>query len=179
MSTLRRPLVAIATLALVIAACGSVVPAMADTTARVRGAFLAGVDGTGAPLATSATGQALDDTTSAGGPIALALRVTPVSDAVSFALEATNTGAKRHEVRFADGQEVDFVIADAQGRVRWRWSQGRLFTQPMRAHLLDEGEGVRYAATMQRALGRGDYVASAILRSENHPATASVRFSLP
>ena len=179
MSLLRRPVVLVVTLALVIAACDSVVPAMADTTARVRGAFLADVNGRGGTLATTAKGQAVGDSVDAGGPIALALRVTPVSDAVSFALEATNTGAKRHEMRFADGQEVDFVIADAQGRVRWRWSQGRLFTQPMRAHLLDEGEGVRYAATMQRALGRGDYVATAILRSENHPATASVRFSLP
>lgn len=180
MSVAIRSAVAVLAIALGVVACDRVAPAMADTTARVRGALFAGVDGRGGQVATAARGTAvIDRTTSAGGPIALELRVTPVTDAVSFALEATNTGDKRHEVRFANGQEVDFVIEDGRGRVRWRWSDDRLFTQPMRAHLLDEGERVRYDATMQLPLGRGDYVAYAILRSENHPATTSVRFTLP
>ncbi|MCU0624948.1 MAG: BsuPI-related putative proteinase inhibitor [Gemmatimonadaceae bacterium] len=179
MSLSTRRIAGVAAALLVVAACGRAAPSMADTTARVRGALFAGVDGSGGPVATQARGTVLDRTESAGGPIALALQVTPVSDAVSFTLAATNTGAKRHEMRFVDGQEVEFLIEDERGRVRWRWSDGRLFTQPMRAHLLDEGEPVRYDATMHRTLGRGVYVARAILRSENHPATASVRFTLP
>lgn len=179
MSSRRPPLAAVLAVTLLVTACERVRPAVADTTARVRGALLAGVDGSGSAVATTARGTMLHQHDSAGGPIALDLRVTPVADAVSFALEATNTGDKRHEVRFADGQEVDFVIEDERGRVRWRWSDGRLFTQPMRAHLLDSGEPVRYDATMHRPLGRGEYVARAIFRSENHPATTSVRFTLP
>ena len=131
------------------------------------------------PVATAARGTALARRDSAGGPIALELRVTPVVDAVTFVLAATNTGTKRHEVRFDDGQEVDFVIEDARGRVQWRWSDGRLFTQPMRAHLLDGGEPMRYDATLHRVLPAGDYVARAVFRSENHPASTSVRFTLP
>lgn len=179
MSLVARKLAALLAVTFGVTACDRVAPAMADTTAKVRGALFAGVDGRGGQVALQPRGAAVVDSADAGGPIALALRVTPVSDAVSFALEAVNTGGKRHEVRFRDGQEVDFVIEDARGRVRWRWSDDRLFTQPMRAHLLDEGERVRYDATMQLPLGSGDYVAYAILRSENHPATTSVRFTLP
>ncbi|MCU0619586.1 MAG: BsuPI-related putative proteinase inhibitor [Gemmatimonadaceae bacterium] len=172
-------LVAVLAVALGAAACDRVQPAVADTTAKVRGALFAGVDGRSAPVATAARGAALHRRDSAGGPIALDLRVTPVADAVSFALAATNTGTKRHEVRFDDGQEVEFVIEDARGRVQWRWSDGRLFTQPMRAHLLDGGEPMRYAATMHRSLAAGEYTARAVFRSENHPASTSVRFTLP
>ncbi len=116
---------------------------------------------------------------SAGKPITLNLRVTPGVDNVTFELTANNGGDKRYELRFADGQEVDFIVRDERGRDVWMWSDGRLFTQPMRTHLLEEHESRDYEAVWQESLPHGTFMAIARFRSENHPATTQVSFTLP
>lgn len=116
---------------------------------------------------------------SAGTPITVNLRVTPGVDNVTFELVANNGSDKRHELRFADGQEVDFIVRDERGRDVWTWSEGRLFTQPMRTHLLEEHESRDYEAVWQDSLPRGTFTAIARFRSENHPATTQVSFTLP
>jgi hypothetical protein len=139
---------------------------------------LATVDGRQNGIAAPVNGTPTTQKETAGAPVELDLEVTPGVGAVDFSLTATNAGRKRHEVRFGDGQEVEFVVRDARDRVVWRWSDGRLFTQPMRTHLLEEAETMRYDATWQDSLPRGEFTAVAIFRSSNHPATARVPFTL-
>lgn len=170
--------------ALVVAACGCAACSdhsspLTRTGASGQALTFAGVDGQQQSLSLPARGEAMAQRASAGAPITLNLRVTPGVDNVTFELVANNASDKRHELRFADGQEVDFIVRDARGRDVWAWSQNRLFTQPMRTHLLEQRESRDYEATWQESLPRGTFTAVARFRSENHPATTQVVFTLP
>ncbi|MCC7051675.1 MAG: hypothetical protein IT355_00320 [Gemmatimonadaceae bacterium] len=174
-----RALGAIVAAALSCAACSDHSSPLTRTGASGQVLAYAGVDGQRNAPSLPPSGEAMARRASAGAPITLSLRVTPGPDAVNFELTANNGSEKRHELRFSDGQEVDFVVRDARGRDVWTWSDGRLFTQPMRTHLLEEHESRDYAATWQEALPHGTFVAIARFRSENHPATTQVSFTLP
>jgi hypothetical protein len=171
---------AFAIAALCCVACSSQPSPLTRTGESGQGLAVAGVDGRDQQLVSMpARGEAIANAASAGAPIVVKLRVTPVAGAVNFELTANNSSEKRHELRFVDGQEVDFVVRDARGRDVWTWSDGRLFTQPMRTHLLEEHETRDYEARWQDALPRGTFTAIARFRSENHPATTQVEFTLP
>lgn len=174
-----RALGALAVAALGCAACSDRSSPLTRTGVSGQVLSFAGVDGQPQALSVPARGEAIGQRASAGTPMTLNLRVTPGVGTVTFELIANNGGAKRHELRFADGQEVDFIVRDERGRDVWLWSDGRLFTQPMRTHLLDENESREYEAVWQDSLPRGTFTAIARFRSENHPATAQVSFSLP
>lgn len=174
-----RALSALAVAALGCAACSDHSSPLTRTGASGQALTYAGVDGQQQSLSLPARGEAMAQSASAGAPITLNLRVTPGVDNVTFELAANNASEKRHELRFADGQEVDFIVRDSRGRDVWTWSDGRLFTQPMRTHLLEQHESRDYEATWQESLPRGTFTAVARFRSENHPATAQVVFSLP
>ncbi len=90
------------------------------------------------------------------------------STPVQLALTVRNTTKRTAELRFPDGQTHDFVVYDATGRERWRWSEGRMFTQALRTTPLERGEPVTFTAELT-PLPAGDYVVVATLRSENHP----------
>lgn len=174
-----RALVALAAAALGCTACSDRPSPLTRTSASGQVLTFAGVDGKQQSLSLPARGEAAARRASAGEPITLNLRVTPGVGVVTFELIANNSSEKRHELRFANGQEVDFVVRDARGRDVWTWSDGRLFTQPMRTHLMEEHESRDYEAIWQDALPRGTFTAVARFRSENHPATTQVEFTLP
>ena len=170
---------ALAVAALGCAACSDHSSPLTRTGAAGQALTYAGVDGQQQALSLPARGEATAQRASAGVPITLNLRVTPGVGTVAFELVANNASEKRHELRFADGKEVDFVVRDARGRDVWTWSDGRLFTQPMRTHLLEQHESRDYEATWQESLPHGTFTAVARFRSENHPATTQVVFTLP
>ncbi|MES3033308.1 MAG: BsuPI-related putative proteinase inhibitor [Gemmatimonadota bacterium] len=174
-----RALSALAVTALGCAACSDRSSPLTRTGVAGRAITVAGVDGQQQALSLPARGEAMAQRASAGVPITLNLRVTPGVDNVTFELVANNASEKRHELRFADGQEVDFIVRDDRGRDVWTWSDGRLFTQPMRTHLLEDHESRDYEAVWQDARPRGTFTAIARFRSENHPATTQVSFTLP
>ncbi len=174
-----RALGALAVAAVGCAACSDHSSPLTRTGASGQVLTFAGVDGQKQALSLPARGEAMAQRASAGVPITLNLRVTPGVENVTFELVASNASDKRHELRFADGQEVDFIVRDARGRDVWTWSDGRLFTQPMRTHLLEQHESRDYEATWQETLPRGTFTAVARFRSENHPATTQVVFTLP
>jgi len=174
-----RALGALAFAALGCVACSDRPSPLTRTGASGTALTYAGVDGQSQSLSLPARGEAAAQRTSAGAPITVNLRVTPGEDAVTFELIANNGSDKRHELRFANGQEVDFVVLDERGRDVWTWSDGRLFTQPMRTHLLEQHESRDYEVTWQDSLPHGTFTAIARFRSENHPATAQVVFVLP
>jgi hypothetical protein len=113
-----------------------------------------------------------------GAPIGSALDVR-VKDDVEFALTVTNNAKRSMELRFADGRTHDFAVLDQQGRVVWRWSNGRMFTSAMQTKLMKSGNSVRYHTRWDPPVARGNYVAVATLRSTNHPVSAQVPFTLP
>lgn len=174
-----RALAALAITAVGCAACSDRSSPLTRTGASGQALAFAGVEGQPQPLSLPARGEAMAQRASAGAPISLNLRVTPGVDNVTFELAANNGSDKRHELRFSDGQEVDFIVRDERGRDVWMWSDGRLFTQPMRTHLLEQHETRDYEAVWQDSLPSGTFTAVARFRSENHPATTQVTFVLP
>lgn len=172
-------LCALAAAALCCTACSEHPSPLQRTGASGQAFTYAGVDGQRDALPLPARGEALAQRVTAGAPITLNLRVTPGVDNVTLELVASNTGAKRHELRFTDGQEVEFIVRDARGRDVWAWSDGKLFTQPMRTHLLEDHESRDYEATWTNAGTHGKFTAVARFRSENHPAVTQVEFTLP
>jgi hypothetical protein len=174
-----RALGAIAVMAAAVTACSNQPSSLARSSGGGQVIAVAGVDGRNETMTEPVRGEAIASVTSAGAPVTVKLRVTPLNGAVAFELTANNTGAKRHELRFVDGREVDFVVRDSRGRDVWTWSDGKLFTQPMRTHLLEDHESRDYEARWQDALPHGTFTAIARFRSENHPATTQVVFTLP
>lgn len=174
-----RALAALAVAAIACTACSDRPSPLTRTGEPGRAVVYAGVDGQSEAPSLPARGDAIAQKASAGAPITLNLRVTPGVEHVTFELVANNSGRKRHELRFADGQEVDFIVRDVRGRDVWTWSDGRLFTQPMRTHLLEEHESRDYEAIWYDTLPQGTFTAIARFRSQNHPATTQVVFTLP
>ena len=93
-----------------------------------------------------------------------------VSDEVRLTLEVPNPGEEAVDVEFPDGQTHDFAVEDAAGRVVWRWSEGRLFTQGIQTKVLRAGEWLTYEATWEPA-APGRYTVVATLRSPTLPVT--------
>jgi len=101
-----------------------------------------------------------------------------LDDEVRFALRVPNPGARAVDVEFTDGQTHDFAVEDAAGRVVWRWSDGRLFTQGMQTKVLRSGEALAYEARWDPP-APGRYTVVATLRSPTHPVTRSRTVVVP
>ena len=113
----------------------------------------------------------------AGAPISTSLAID-VGAEISFALEVTNTSGKRVELTFPNGLTHDVVVLDSAGRERWRWSEGRLFTQALQNRLLDADEAATFEESWEPALEPGTYVAVATLRSSSHPVEERATFTV-
>lgn len=99
-------------------------------------------------------------------------------DGVTFALRVSNESMKHLELTFPNGRTHDFVVLDSTGREVWRWSRGRLFTQPLQNKLLGARQSVVYAESWEPGRLRGAFTAVAILASENFPIEQRVRFTV-
>jgi hypothetical protein len=101
------------------------------------------------------------------------------ADKLRFTLSVRNNTSKMVELRFPDGQTHDFVVKDFAGKEVWRWSQGRMFTSPMRSETL-KGKGKTEFEESWNSKGQhGSFTALAVLRSNNFPAETTVQFVLP
>jgi hypothetical protein len=103
-------------------------------------------------------------------------RVTIQPNDVLFTLDVINEGGKKLEVTFPDGQLYDFIVRDSTGREVWRWAKGRLFTQTMRAKLLERNQSMRLSEHWT-APAAGRYTAVARLRSNNFPVEQQIEFA--
>ncbi len=101
-----------------------------------------------------------------------------VGDDVTFALSVLNESGKKIEITFPNGQTHEIVVKDSLGRERWRWSEGRMFTQTLRNSLVDDGDTLQYQDSWTPALPPGTYVAIASLTSATHPMQSSATFTL-
>src|SRR5579862_9208094 len=62
---------------------------------------------------------------SPNGPALLGSLNVSVKNGVAMDFRVVNSGAKKLEVNFANGQTHDLVVLDSLGREVWRWSKGR------------------------------------------------------
>lgn len=99
-----------------------------------------------------------------------------VGDAVTFEFIVTNGAAAPEELSFRSGHTADFAVFDGEDE-RWRWSEGRMFTQALQSATLEPGESVTYAGTWDDP-SPGDYTAVATLAAENRDVKAEEQFSV-
>ncbi|MFC7045434.1 BsuPI-related putative proteinase inhibitor [Halobacteriaceae archaeon GCM10025711] len=102
------------------------------------------------------------------------LDVTAHADAVTFAFTISNAGDDSVELSFPDGCKADFVV-ESEGAERWRWSEGRMFTQMLETQTLAPGESVIYEGEWD-APEEGEYTARAALQATNYDLEATAAF---
>ncbi|MBL8982759.1 MAG: hypothetical protein JNL26_11285 [Gemmatimonadetes bacterium] len=102
-----------------------------------------------------------------------------VGQEVVLALHVRNEAAKKVEVAFPSGLTHDFEVQDSVGRVMWRWSEGRLFTQAMQNRVLEQDESLSYEADWTPRDLHGEFVAVVTLKSSSHPIEHRTKFTLP
>ncbi len=113
------------------------------------------------------------------GKLVPSLNVVRVGEQVRFALNVTNAGTRRLEVKFADGQTHDIVVLDSAGNELWQWADGRMFTEARQYRSIGGGDSLLLEEDWEGAPPRGKFVAVATLRSTNHPIEHRVEFTLP
>lgn len=102
-----------------------------------------------------------------------------VGEEVVLALRIRNEAARKVEVAFPSGLTHDFEVQDSVGRVMWRWSEGRLFTQAMQNRVLEQDESLTYEADWTPRDLHGEFVAVVTLKSSSHPIEHRTKFTLP
>ena len=111
--------------------------------------------------------------------VATTLNVTPEGDHVGLALNVTNNTKKTVELRFPNGKTHDFMVVDGSGRIVWRWSDGRFFTQTMQSKTVKSSNTVTLEDKWDAPNAHGQYVAIATLNTDTHPIERRVAFTLP
>ena len=106
---------------------------------------------------------------------ALAVSVNDAGDGVRFDFVVTNTGGAKVEMHFPSGKTHDVIVLDTLGREVWRWSNGRMFTQLLQNKVLRASDTLVYGERWKDA-PRGEYVAVALLASENYPVEQRTTF---
>ena len=115
--------------------------------------------------------------TAAGLEVALATdRASyPVGAPVRMELTVSNRTDNPVGLRFPSAQRYDFVIREAGARTdRWRWSEGRMFTQVTGEEVVPPGGSLRYEATYGEDLEPGLYTVEGVVASSNRPMGAHV-----
>lgn len=98
------------------------------------------------------------------------------SDGVSFVFTVENDGDKPVRLSFRSSCTADFAVLDGEDE-RWRWSQGRMFTQALQSESLDPGESMTYDGEWQNPQS-GTYTAVATLEADNQDCEARTEISV-
>jgi len=76
---------------------------------------------------------------------------------IVMTLSVTSRARKPVDLRFRSGQRYDFAIRDGKGKVLWRWSDGRVFTQALGAETIAPGTTLSWQETFPETLDAGSY----------------------
>jgi hypothetical protein len=109
------------------------------------------------------------------GPALVSTLNVVVKNGVAMDFHVMNAGTKRLEVNFPSGQTHEVVVVDSLGRVVFRWSKGRMFTQSLQNKVLHASDTLDYDAVWANAPA-GKYTAIATLASENFPMEQRAEF---
>jgi hypothetical protein len=116
----------------------------------------------------------------AGAPpeLGATLNVGIQGDSAHIELHLTNTTTEVVALEFNTGQRYDMEVADAEGRLLWRWSDDMMFTQALGREVLLAGESLRYGSVWS-ARSAGEYIATVRLVSTNYPVELRTSFQVP
>ena len=84
------------------------------------------------------------------GEIAHELQVEERRGRLHITLTVTNDGDAPYVIEHKDGQEYEFILFDKRGKILWRWSDGRTFTQALSTSTVDAHRSVTYEAEIDR-----------------------------
>jgi len=129
--------------------------------------------------AVSATDAHAPTTKRAKHQVATVFNVIPKGSDVEFALSVLNNTAKTVELRFPSSQTHDFVVLDSLGKVVWRWSDGRMFTQAIQNKTVKSSDTLTLEDHWSPQHAHGTYVAIATLTTDDHPIERRLAFTLP
>lgn len=100
-----------------------------------------------------------------------------VNGDVTFAVTVRNDGDDPIDLEFRNGQTFDFAVFDDDGTERWRWSDGRMFTQALRSVTLAPGESESFEAVWEQP-PTGSYEVEATLEAANRDASERAAFTI-
>lgn len=115
----------------------------------------------------------------APGVVETMLDVTRSGSRVDFALRVMNNTRHTVELEFPTSRTHDFSVLDATGKVVWRWSAGRLFTQTMQSKTVRSRDTLTLAEGWDAHNAHGTYTAVALLATDTHPVERRIAFTLP
>lgn len=109
-------------------------------------------------------------------PLDSHLAVTVADTAVEFAFTVTNADTEPANLEFRSGKAADVVVYE-DGSERWRWSDGKLFTQALETETLAPGESFVHEGVWQDP-PPGRYAAEASLAASNVVLTERAEFEV-
>ncbi|MCG0238555.1 MAG: BsuPI-related putative proteinase inhibitor [Firmicutes bacterium] len=83
-------------------------------------------------------------------------------------LTVANPGKEPVTIRFSSSRQYDFVLRDEKGKEVWRWSQDRLFAQPVTDARLNAGAVLTYESDLPQNLPAGTYTLEAWFLAEGY-----------
>lgn len=98
------------------------------------------------------------------------------ADRVAFVFTVKNEDSESAMLSFRDSCTADFAVLDGDDE-RWRWSQGRMFTQALQSDELEPGETVTYEGEWEQP-DAGTHTVVATLEAENHDCEARTELSI-
>jgi TolA-binding protein len=100
-------------------------------------------------------------------------------DAFVFIVE--NNQEQDAEVVFSSGQEYDYLVYDADGKMVKQLSEGMMYTQAIKEDILAPGETFTYSASYAEVafgLSAGEYTIEFIFADQNFQASAKETFNV-
>jgi len=108
------------------------------------------------------------------------LDATVTNGAVTFTFVVSNDSFPAVNIGFSSGQSYDFEIYAPGGRLVWRWSEGKAFTEVFRQETLGPKKTLTYIEQWKPTSSTtGDYTAVATLASFNVRSANKVAFRVP
>lgn len=104
------------------------------------------------------------------------LDVAVAADAVEFAFSVANAGTEPVALEFRDSKIVDVAVYRDDEEV-WRWSEGQMFAQALRAETLEPGESFTRDVVWEGPQP-GAYTAEATLEATNQTLSERTGFEV-
>lgn len=98
----------------------------------------------------------------------------PAGALLSMTLRVENPTSDPLTLDFSDGQRFDFVIRDAGGGERWRWSDGEFFIQVLGEEVVAPADSLVYEARMEEGLEPGSYTVVGVVTARERSLRDSV-----
>ncbi|MGM0837596.1 MAG: BsuPI-related putative proteinase inhibitor [Bacillota bacterium] len=99
----------------------------------------------------------------------------------TFVFTVENDTGKDAEITFSSGQEYDYMVYDASGKLVKKLSEGMMYTQAIKEEIITPGETVSYSASYEEVtsgLDKGEYTIEFVFTEQNFQASAKEAFNV-